>query len=90
MWVRGDDNEWFLTSQHELTYLTLRDMAGGFLEEAAEDQDILRHTSHPTGAWDWVPPAVDPEVPELDLVADEAALEEDIIYPGEEGWLDRE
>ena len=84
MWARGDDNEWFLTSRHELAYLTLREMAGDFLQDAAEDQDILRHTAHPTGAWDWEPPAAAfPEgAEELDLLADEAALEGDIVYPG--------
>ena len=95
MWVGGDDgNEWFFTSQHEITYLILREKAGNFLAEAGEDQTILRHTPHPTGAWDWQPdgaaPAAALEVPELDLIADEAALEEDIIYPGQEPWLDRE
>jgi len=91
MWVRGNDNEWLLTSQHELAYLTLREAAANFLEYAAEDQVILCHTPHPTGAWDWQPPAAVPvQVPELNLVADEAALEEDIIYPGQEPWLDRE
>jgi len=91
MWVRGDYDEWFLTSQHELAYLTLREVAANFLAYAAEDQVILRLTPHPTGAWDWHTPADVPvQVPELDLVADDAALEEDIIYPGEEPWLDRE
>ena len=91
MWVRGDDNEWFLASQHELAYLTLREAAANFLEYAVEDQEILRHTPHPVGVWDWQPPAAIPvQVPELDLVADEIALEEDIIYPGQEPWLDRE
>jgi len=35
------------------SYLALREMAGDFLQEEAEDQDILRHTAHPTGACDW-------------------------------------
>ena len=81
MWVRGDYDEWFLTSQHELSYLTLREAAANFLEHAGEDQVILRHTPHPTGAWNWQPPAaiLPPDIPDLDLIADEAALEEDII-----------
>jgi len=92
MWARGDDNEWFLTSRHELAYLTLREMAGDFLQDAAEDQDILRHTAHPTGAWDWEPPAAafPGGAEELDLLADEAALEEDIVYPGQQPWLNRQ
>jgi len=60
MWVRGNDNEWFLTSQHELAYLTLREAAANFLEYAAENQVILRRTPHPTGVWDWQPPAAVP------------------------------
>ena len=57
--------------------ISLCEMAGDFLQEAAEDQDILRHTAHPTGAWDWEPPAAAfPEgAEELDLLADVAALE---------------
>jgi len=70
MWVRGDDNEWFFTSQHELAYLILREAAANFLEYAVEDQVILCHTPHPAGACDWQPPAAVPvQVPELDLVA---------------------
>ena len=67
-----------------MAYLTLREMAGDFLQDAAEDQDILQHTAHPTSAWHWEPPAAAfPEGgEELDLLADEAALEEDIVYPG--------
>jgi len=31
MGARGDDNEWFLASRHELAYLTRREMAGVLL-----------------------------------------------------------
>ena len=80
-----------MIEQKELAYLTLREAAANFLEYAVEDQVIIRHIPHPAGAWDWQPPAAIPaQVPELDLVAHEAALEEDIIYPGQEPWLDRE
>ena len=48
MWARGDDgNEWFLTSQHELTYLILREKTGNFLVEAGEDQNTILRL-HPT------------------------------------------
>jgi len=45
--------------------------------------------SPPTGAWDWERPAAAfPEgAEELDLLADEAELEKDIVYPGQQPWL---
>jgi len=37
------------------------------------------------------PAAAFPEgAEELDLIADEAALAEDIVYPGQQSWLNRE
>jgi hypothetical protein len=96
MWFQaaGNGNEWFLTSGHELAYLTLREAASNFIEEH-ENQDTLRHTAHPVGAWEWQPPGgpagdvFEGDIPNLDLAADEAALEEDIMYQLQEPWLDR-
>jgi len=40
-------------------------------------------------AWDLEPPAAafPKKAEELDLLADEASLEEDIVYPGQQPWL---
>ena len=75
MWVRGDYDEWFLTSQHELAYLTLREVAASFLAYAAEGQVVLRLT--PPSHWCMglaATAAVPIQVPELDLAADEGAI----------------
>jgi len=42
MWVRGDYDKWFLTSQHEVSYLTLREAAANFLEHVGESCYTLR------------------------------------------------
>jgi len=49
-------------------------------------------TQTPTGAWDWEPLATTfPEgAEELDLLVDVTALEEDIVYPGQQPWLNRQ
>ena len=43
-------------------------------------------------AWDLEPPAAafPKKAEELDLLAGEAALEEDIVYPGQQPWLNRQ